>query len=158
MRGASSRAPQGKPTMKNIFAISLIVLALGISAVCAEAPAMPRIFANARFVYVTSYDGGELNPNILPEDRDAIARVESGIQKWGKLTLVLRPEQADIILAVESRGSEDVLAAYDAHRSFAGSRPDQTYLWRVMSRSGLQKGEMPLFTEFEQAFAKIANQ
>jgi hypothetical protein len=144
--------------MRKTLSVSLLILALGVSAAWADAPAMPRMFANARFVYVTSYSGGEFNPNILPEDRDAIARVESGLQKWGKLTLVLHPEQADIVLAVQSRGSEDVLAVYDAHGSFAGSRLDQTYLWRVMSRGGLQKGEMPLFAQFEQAFSKIANQ
>jgi len=93
---------------------------------------------------------------VHPEDRDAINRVQDGIQKWGKLILVYKPQEADIILAVQSRPSEDVLAVYQAHGGDAGSGPSQTYLWRVMGRGGLQKGEAPLLTQFETAFAKIA--
>jgi hypothetical protein len=136
---------------KHIAALVLSCLALVGSAMAAkDAPAMPGILANARFVYVTSYDGGQFNPNILPDDRDAISRVQDSIQKWGKLTLVYRPEDADIVLAVQSRPSEDILAVYDAHST------SETYLWRVMGRSGLQKGETPLATQFQKAFEKIA--
>jgi hypothetical protein len=99
-------------------------------------------------VYVTSYDGDQFNPNLLPEDRNAISAVQDEIQKWKKLILVYKPYDADIILRVQSRPSEDVLAVYDAHQD-----SDQ-YLWRVMGRSGLQKGETPLLTQFEQAFEK----
>jgi hypothetical protein len=120
-------------------------------------PQMPRIFANARFVYVTAYDGGQFNPNLLPEDREAIGRVQDAVQKWGKLIVVYKPEQADIILAVQSRPSEDVLAVYDAHQGDSTSRPSQTFLWRVMARGGLQKSEVPLMSEFEKAFNRIAN-
>jgi hypothetical protein len=111
---------------------------------------MPGILGNARFVYVTSYDGGQFNPNILPEDREAIGHVQDSLQKWGKLTLVYRPQDADIIIAVQSRPSEDVIAVYDGHSS------SQTYLWRVMGRGGLQKGETPLVTQFQKAFDHIA--
>lgn len=145
-----------KSVKKAIFAMVLLGLALSTAVALAEnAPEMPRIFSNARFVYVTSYDGGQFNPNLLPEDREAIARVQDAIQKWGKLTVVYRPQDADIILAVQSRGSEDVLAVYDAHGGDESSRPSQTYLWRVMGRGGLQKGEMPLFSQFEKAWDKM---
>jgi len=30
------------------------------------------------------------------------------------------------------------------------------YLWRVMGRGGLQKGEAPLLTQFESAWDRIA--
>jgi hypothetical protein len=58
---------------------------------------------------------------------------------------------------VQSRPSEDVLAVYDAHSGDERSRPSQNYLWRVMGRGGLQKGEMPLFSQFEKAWDKISN-
>lgn len=145
-----------KTVKKTIFAMVLLSLALSTAVAWAEnVPEMPRIFANARFVYVTSYDGGQFNPNLLPEDREAIARVQDAIQKWGKLTLVYRPQDADIILAVQSRGSEDLLAVYEAHAGDESSRPSQTYLWRVMGRGGLQKGEMPLFSQFEKAWDRM---
>jgi hypothetical protein len=137
---------------KQIVAVLLLWLGLvgAASASAKDAPAMPGIFANARFVYVTSYDGNQYNPNILPDDRAAISRVQDSIQKWGKLTLVYRPGDADIIIAVQSRPSEDVVAVYDGHSS------SQTYLWRVMGHGGLQKGETPLVTQFQKAFEKIA--
>jgi hypothetical protein len=129
----------------------LCLILLGVAAASTKStPPIPRILANARFVYVTAYDGDEFNSNLLPDDRAAIARVQDAIQKWGKLVLVYKPEDADIILAVESRPSEDVLAVYDA------KSPGQTYLWRVMGRSGLQKGETPLMTEFQNAWKKMS--
>ncbi|MGB8914597.1 MAG: hypothetical protein WCC85_20140, partial [Candidatus Sulfotelmatobacter sp.] len=87
------------------------------------------------------------NVNLLPEDRQAIATVQNAIQKWGKFTLVYQPYQADIVLMVMSRPSEDVLAAYDAH-----GWPGNQYLWRMMGRSGLQAGESPLVTNLQKAF------
>jgi len=145
---------------KNIFATVLLSLALTTLSAAASSgnpPQMPRTLANARFVYVAAYDGDQFNPNLLPDDRAAIGRVEDAIQKWGKLTVVYRAQDADIILLVESRPSEDVLAIYDAHTGDAGSRPSQTYLWRVMGRGGLQKSEIPLFSQFEKAWDKITH-
>jgi len=145
---------------KNIFATVLLSLALTTLSAAASSgnpPQMPRTLANARFVYVAAYDGDQFNPNLLPDDRAAIGRVEDAIQKWGKLTVVYRAQDADIILLVESRPSEDVLAVYDAHTGDAGSRPSQTYLWRVMGRGGLQKSEIPLFSQFEKAWDKITH-
>jgi hypothetical protein len=46
-------------------------------------PAFPKTLNNARYVYVTSYDGDEYTPGLLPEDRQAIATVQDAIQKWG---------------------------------------------------------------------------
>src|ERR1700704_171667 len=136
---------------KEIAAVLLLCLALVGSAVAAkDAPAMPRTLANSRYVYVTAYDGDQFNPHLLPDDRAAISRVQDALQKWGKLTVVYRPEDADMVIAVESRPSEDVMAVYDGRSS------SQTYLWRVMGRGGLQKGETPLITQFERAFDKIA--
>ena len=145
---------------KNIFAMLLLSLALTTLSAAASSgnpPQMPRTLANARFVYVAAYDGDQFDPNLLPDDRAAIGRVEDAIQKWGKLTLVYRAQDADIILMVESRPSEDVLAVYDAHSGDARSRPSQTYLWRVMGRGGLQKSEIPLFSQFEKAWDKITH-
>ncbi len=142
---------------KNFFIVVFLSLAMGTAAASENAPQMPRIFANARFVYVAAYDGDQFNPNLLPEDREAISRVQDSIQKWGKLTLVYRPQDADVMLLVQSRPSEDVLAVYDAHGGDASSRPSQTYLWRVMGHAGLQKGEMPLVSQFEKAWDKITH-
>src|SRR6202161_4756081 len=78
-------------------------------------PAFPRTLVNARYVYVTSYDGDQFDPNLWSEDRQAIATVQDAMQKWGKFIVVYKPHEADIVLMVTSRPSEDVLAVYDAH-------------------------------------------
>lgn len=116
----------------------------------AKAQPFPGTLANARYVYVAAYDGDQFDPNLLPEDRYAIAAVQDQIQKWGKLTLVYEPRQADIVILVQSRPSEDVLAVYDAH-----GWPGSNFLWRVMGREGLQPSETPLVTQFEKGFESV---
>ena len=135
-----------------LVAISLILLAVSALAVpnptTAKVPAFPGILANARYVYVASYDGDQFNPNLLPEDRAAINAVQNAIQDWGKLTVVYQPSDADIIILVTSRPSEDLMAVDDAGAS-------GNFLWRVMGRDGLQSGETPLVTQFEQGFESV---
>jgi len=115
-------------------------------------PAFPGILANARYVYVASYDGDQFDTNLLPEDRAAIGAVQEAIQNWGKLMIVYRPSEADIIILVTSRPSEDLMAVYDAH-----TVPSGNFLWRVMGRDGLQSGETPLVTQFEKGFESVQN-
>ena len=110
-------------------------------------PAFPGTLVNARYVYVTSYDGDQFNPSLFPDDRQAIATVQDAMQKWGKFIVVYRPHEADIVLMVTSRPSEDILAVYDAH-----GWPQNQYLWRMMGRGGLQTNESPLVTNLEKAF------
>ena len=142
--------------MKRFSLITAILIAMtAVSALAAPkpntatVPAFPGILSNAQYAYVASYDGDQFNTNLLSEDRQAIAAVQDAIQKWGKLTLVYQPSQADIIILVTSRPSEDLLAVYDGH----GSRGN--YLWRVMGRDGLASGETPLVTQFEQGFESV---
>ena len=143
--------------MKRSSFVSICLIArMAISAVAApnpspaKAPAFPGILANARYVYVASYDGDQFDPNLLPEDRGAIGAVQNAIQEWGKLIIVYRPSEADIIILVTSRPSEDLLAVYDAR-----PWPGGNFLWRVMGRDGLQAGETPLVTQFEKGFESV---
>jgi hypothetical protein len=141
--------------MKRFFLLAISLILLAISAAAkpdpnATVPAFPGILANARYVYVASYDGDQFDQNLLPEDRDAIGAVQNAIQKWGKLMIVYRPSEADIVILVTSRPSEDLLAVYDAHEG-----PGGNFLWRVMGRDGLQSGETPLVTQFEKGFESV---
>jgi hypothetical protein len=144
--------------MKRFSMLTIGVLALAvISAMAApnvntnNAPAFPATLANARFVYVASYDGDPFAADLPTGDRAAIATVQNAIQSWGKLTLVDQPGKADIIIMVMSRPTEDMIAVYDTPLS-------GNYLWRVMGRNGLQAGEAPLMTQFEQGFDSISQQ
>ena len=143
--------------MKRFSLIAIILIMMtAISALAAPkpssatVPAFPGTLANARYVYVASYDGDQFDTNLIPEDRNAISAVQNAIQTWGKLTLVYQPSDADIIILVTSRPSEDVMAVYDGHQGAGGS-----YLWRVMGRDGLASGETPLVTQFEKGFDSV---
>jgi len=139
--------------MNKIWMTMCLLVSLAAAATAANVPQTPqpltRTLANARYVYVTSYDGDQFNTQILPEDRDAILAVQNSIQQWGKLVVVYHPEQADIVMMVQSRPSEDTLAVYEAH-----GWPGASYLWREMGRDGLQAGETPLVTDFRTALEK----
>ena len=141
--------------MKRAVGIVFVLLAAVAAAMAApaqrEVPPFPGTLTNARYVYVAAYDGDQFDMNLLQEDRPAIANVQDALKKWGRYTLVYRPEDADIILMVESRPSEDVLAVYDAKLW-----PEQNFLWRVMGREGLQKGETPLVTQLQKAVERAS--
>jgi len=143
------------------FVLVLVLLAATVAFAAPKAakssipqniPPFPGTLVNARYVYVTSYDGDQFNIHLLPEDRQAIGTVQDAIQKWGTFMLVYEPGQADIVLMVMSRPSEDVLAVYDSHGWPANSQ----YLWRMMGRNGLQEGEAPLVTNLEKAYQAAA--
>lgn len=145
--------------LKINFSAGLAILLLGTTLALAapkapktdskNPPAFPGTLVNARYVYVTSYDGDQFNPDLLPEDRQAIGTVQDAMQKWGKFVVVYEPRQADIVLMVTSRPTEDILAVYDAH-----GWPDNQYLWRMMGRGGLQPNESPLVTNLEKSFER----
>lgn len=141
--------------MKSISVGISVLLLLTVGAFAqpnaqSEVPAITATLNNARFVFVTSYDGDQFSANPLPQDHNAIANVQEAIQKWGRFVVVDNPQQADLILMVQSRASEDVLAVYDAH----GSRGN--YLWRMMGQNGLQENETPLVNNLRTAFEKAA--
>jgi hypothetical protein len=129
----------------SILAVTVAMLAAMVFAVpYSKVPPVPKVLANGTFVYVAAYDGDQFNPNLLPSDRNAISAVQDALQKWGHYIIVYHPREADVILLVQSRPTEDVLAAYDAKMPGA-------YLWRVSGENGLQAGETPLVTQFEKA-------
>jgi hypothetical protein len=142
--------------MKKIWGgVSLLLLVAGMAFAEPNAPAsvkpFPKTLINARYVYVTSYDGNEFNWNVLPEDRRAIGDVQQALKDWGRYIVVYEPRQADMIIAVQKRGSEDVLAVYDPHLG-----DGSTYLWRAMSNGGLDRNEMPIVAELRQAVEKAS--
>ncbi len=151
---------KNKITARAALAVVLLATTLALAAPKAPkvnapqtVPAFPGTLVNARYVYVTSYDGDQFNPNLLSEDRQAIGVVQDAMQTWGKFIVVYKPHEADIVLMVMSRPSEDILAVYDAHRW-----PQNQYLWRMMGRSGLQPSETPLVTNLEKAFEQATTQ
>lgn len=107
------------------------------------------VVRNARYVYVTSYDGPQFSLRILPEDRSAIAAVQNAIQDAGYV-VVYNPAQADMVLAVQARPSSDLLAVYDGGRYGVG-----TYLWRAEAKNGLNGSNPLLVRQLEQALERV---
>lgn len=137
--------------MKKSLAVFGVLFLLVLSAFAApnaspsKVLSFPKTLINAQYVYVAAFDGDEFRPNLLPEDRAAIVSVQDSLRQWGRYTLVYRPQDADIILLVQSRPTEDVIEAYDAHL------PGADYMWRAMGRGGLEKGETPLVSQLQHA-------
>ncbi len=135
--------------MKRLLVVAGLFVLLAATLFAQNSSGVLSPFRNARFVYVTSYDGPQFSANLLPEDRKAIVKVQDGLRKSGPYTIVYRPQDADMIVAVESRSSEDVLAVYDRQSWRTG-----TYLWRAMAKGGLSTSGAPLLQQLETGLAK----
>jgi hypothetical protein len=137
--------------VKRYSAVLGLLLLLAVGALAAsnvsesKGLTFPKTLTNARYVYVAAYDGDQFDSNLLPDDRAAIANVQDALRQWGRYVIVYRAQDADMTLLVQSRPTEDVIAAYDART------PGSDYLWRAMSRAGLQKGETPLVSQLQLA-------
>src|SRR5690348_1537093 len=79
------------------------------------------VLRNAKYVYVTSYDGSQFSQNLLQEDRAGIAATQKALEQSGQFIVVYKPREADMIVVVQSRPSEDVLAVYDRNAWQTGS-------------------------------------
>ncbi len=113
---------------------------------------MPQLVLNARYVYVTTYDGPPWSSNVLPSDRQAVGDVEAALRAWGKYMVVVRPEEADLIFVVQKRPSEDILAVYQG-RPVRSSIP----IWRGMQEGGLDSKDMPLMAKFRKSVEAAAH-
>jgi hypothetical protein len=63
-------------------------------------PIVPAAFNQAQYVYVEAVDGGEFDPRLYPEDRQAIADVQAALQDWKRYVLTTRREDADLVIVV----------------------------------------------------------
>ncbi len=104
---------------------------------------IPQLLVSSRYVYVTSWDGSEFSPRVLPEDRQAILDVQDEIKRWNHWAVLYDTYQADLIVVVMRRGSEDVLWIYDARI------PSGTPLWWMGQRGGLDSKELPILHRLE---------
>lgn len=104
---------------------------------------IPQLMVHARYVYVTSWDGAEFSPRVLPQDRQAIVDVQNEIKRWNHWAVLYDTYMADLIIVVMRRGSEDVMWVYDAR--VRTSAP----LWWVGQKGGLDSNELPLMQRLE---------
>lgn len=135
--------------MKRVLSVVVLLTFLSLSALASNSHHQAwnalGLMRNARYVYVTSYDGSQFSTNLLPDDRSAIAAVQNAIRDDGYI-VVYRPSEADMILAVQARPSSDLLAVYEGGRFRTGN-----YLWRAEAKNGLSGSSPVLVRQLERA-------
>lgn len=99
--------------MKPHKAITLLLVfpaALLVQAKNKKQPVVPAVFGQATYVYVEATDGREFDPNLYPEDREAIADVRDALTDWHRYVLTTEREHADLVIVVRKGRavSEDV--------------------------------------------------
>ncbi len=169
----------------NAYKATVLLLALAPALAYARKESskteLPAIFNHAQYVYVQATDGDEFNPDLLPEDRQAIADVEHAIQNWGRYILVDHRSQADLVFVVRrgrlltGRANAGVInqpfpGVPGGRGTVVGAggevgpqddlfwvcrlRPDGRLgdpLWHRTEKDGLESPGVPLFQEFKRA-------
>lgn len=174
--------------MRNLSLLAVTVVAVAASGAL-SVPAVagpPAQLAVARYVAL-GYDRGdrfvseyEVREEVLPEEREALQRVRERIEQWGKYLIVVRPAQAELLIAVRkgrlvSVGGGAPVGGPSGGRMggpvglgpVAGaeiSSPDDmleifdasggTLLWRAMKPNGLSGSGPPLWESFQAEVAK----
>ena len=144
----------------------------------------PALLAEARYVAL-GYDHGagfvsetDVRAEVLVEEREALQRIRSGLEQWGRYVVVVRPEQADLLIAIR----KGRLASFGGGVSIGGpssgrpgpvgtgpmagaqvSSPDDmievfertgSLVWRGMKTNGLSGAGPPLWESFQAEVAK----
>jgi|tagenome__1003787_1003787.scaffolds.fasta_scaffold19841677_1 hypothetical protein len=153
------------------------VLLMAASIWAKEKTALPALITNATYVFVTTYDGDLVNPEVTPEDRHAVDDIQNALEKWGRYKLVYKLQEADLILVVRtgraleikggiqksttttsvasSGGSAQMIGgevgdSRDSLAVYTASQGEQSMpLWRNRAANGLKGPEIPLLKEFQ---------
>jgi len=96
--------------MKNSVELLVVMLSGVVGTAPAKTkkdPVVPKLFCQARFVYVETADGNVLDPNVLDPnvvaaDRDVALALEEHLREWKRYTLVLRRDEADLVWVVRT--------------------------------------------------------
>jgi len=89
-------------------AAALLLLSLAPAPAGAGKRTVPARIAQARYVAL-GYDLGDrflsesaaiANPDVLPEERRALQAIHDDIERWGKYIVVVKPEDAELFIAL----------------------------------------------------------
>lgn len=171
-------------TLGGLAAPAAAVLALGLVLPAGATP--PAQLGVARYVAL-GFDLGSgfvsetsVSADILPEERAALQRIRENLERWGKYQIVVRPGQAELLIAVRKGrlgsvggsvrlgqpGSSRPIPVPGAGSGAGGelSSPQDmlevfdangvTLLWRGMKTNGLHGAGPPLFEAFQADVAK----
>jgi hypothetical protein len=146
----------------------------------------PALLAQARYVAL-GYDLGDgfvsetdVRADVLPEERAALQAIRAGIEQWDKYQVVVRPGQAELLIAVRKGRLATVGGGISAGGPSSGrgggpigigpmggvqvSSPDDmievfdaaggSLVWRGMKPNGLSGAGPPLWDAFRAEVAK----
>jgi len=89
---------------KAIALIAILIPAMGV-AQKKKHNEVPEAFGTAHSIYIEAADGDYSKPGLNAADRHAIEDVQDAMKAWGRYTLAVHAEQADLIFVVrKSRG------------------------------------------------------
>jgi hypothetical protein len=147
----------------------------------------PALLAQARYVAL-GYDRGdafvsetEVREEVLPEEREALQRIRAGLEQWGRYVIVLRPGDAELLIAVRKGRLASFFGGIPVGGPSAGragggpmgsgpmagaqvSSPDDmievfdaggSLVWRGMKPNGLSGAGPPLWESFQAEVAKV---
>ena len=170
----------------------LLAVAAGLSAASKPVPAR---LAQARYVAL-GYDLGDRflsatdaigDPDVLPEEREALAAIQEQLTKWNRYVITRRPADADLFIAIrkgrrasstlsgptagpgrtsgttrsaglELSSADDMLSVYEAGGGMSGSGLSARLLWREQRRGGYSSASPSLFEEFRSAVESLGKQ
>ncbi len=144
----------------------------------------PALLSEARYVAL-GYDRGQgfvsetdVRVEVLTEEREALQRIRAGLEQWGRYVVVVRPEQADLLIAIRKgravsfgggigvggppsgrpgpvglapTGGAEVSSPEDMIEVFEKTG---SLVWRGMKANGLLGSGPPLWEAFRAAVAK----
>jgi hypothetical protein len=173
--------------MSRFSSIALAAFAASLTAAGPARAGAPAQLAQARYVAL-GYDRGtgfvtetDVRAEVLPEEREALQRIRAGLEEWGRYVVVVRPEQADLLIAVRkgrlaSFGGGIHVGGPTSGRPGSGpvgtgpiagaeiSSPDDmievfegrggSLIWRGVKPNGLSGAGPPLWESFQAEVAK----
>ena len=173
--------------MQRLSSLAAAALLASLAAPSPVEAGPPALLAEARYVAL-GYDHGDgfvseanVRAEVLSEERDALQRIRSGLEQWGRYVIVLRPEQADLLIAIRkgrlvSFGGGVNVGGPSSGRAGGGgpigtgptagaqvSSPDDmievferggSLVWRGMKPKGLSGAGPPLWDSFQAEVAK----
>jgi hypothetical protein len=86
---------------RTVLVAALVLLpALAFAGPKKKKASIPAIFGTAQYVYVTAEAGDLYNPNLLPEDRDAISNVMNALHDWGRYIVMPTASGSELVFIV----------------------------------------------------------
>ena len=172
--------------MQRLSSLAAAALLASLAAPWPVEAGPPALLAEARYVAL-GYDRGDgfvsetdVRAEVLSEEREALQRIRAGLEQWGRYVVVVRPAQADLLIAIRkgrlvSFGGGVNVGGPSSGRAggspigtgpTAGaqvSSPDDmievferggSLVWRGMKANGLAGAGPPLWESFQAEVAK----